>query len=555
MDPRCPVHGSAHVRRSRTPPPSPSRYWRAPHAVRRRVASGEDGARVVSVYMVPFGFQVSPLNGPPLYTQSSSASPATPSPPHLLHQPPQPCAIHQYYANACNGLPPPCQIPSPSLAPPFATGSGSQGTHFHNSPSGFHNAPPSYSPNPANNNNGGIGRMGGSGPVATATSATINAMNGTNPSSAHHGGPPHHHQHMGRQSRRQHPGPPGNPSLEEEALMNDLLLGVASAGHSASAAASLGVFSQFVPPQTTYAAPASHRGMPSNPGAPHLILNYNPNASGSMPQGSGGTNGPWSSHHPPPPPPPTSQHHSSSTGRQPPSQSLRGNPHVRRVQGHHHNPNSSAHHHHIRSQPPSWHSTHPPPSSATTASVAPPPYVTTHAAYHQHAAAVAAAAAGANSVSRPAPQFLLHFLAMLSHQNWTPFTGTTMIGRSEFPPGADSETENYEALLSLAERLGEVKPRGLVRSEIELLPSYRYGYPSENNGTPSTDLQTTCVICMCDFEPRQMLRVLPCSHEFHSKCVDKWLKSNRTCPICRGDAGEYFSVSGSSQATAASVSP
>ncbi len=44
------------------------------------------------------------------------------------------------------------------------------------------------------------------------------------------------------------------------------------------------------------------------------------------------------------------------------------------------------------------------------------------------------------------------------------------------------------------------------------------GNSSENDG------QTTCVVCMCDFELRQSLRVLPCSHEFHSKCVDKWLK-------------------------------
>ena len=29
--------------------------------------------------------------------------------------------------------------------------------------------------------------------------------------------------------------------------------------------------------------------------------------------------------------------------------------------------------------------------------------------------------------------------------------------------------------------------------------------------------QTSCVICMCDFEVRQVLRVLPCSHEFHAK--------------------------------------
>lgn len=33
-----------------------------------------------------------------------------------------------------------------------------------------------------------------------------------------------------------------------------------------------------------------------------------------------------------------------------------------------------------------------------------------------------------------------------------------------------------------------------------------------------------CVVCFSDFEARQLLRVLPCNHEFHTKCVDKWLK-------------------------------
>lgn len=36
-----------------------------------------------------------------------------------------------------------------------------------------------------------------------------------------------------------------------------------------------------------------------------------------------------------------------------------------------------------------------------------------------------------------------------------------------------SDTENYEALLHLAERLGEAKPRGLTKVEIEQLPSYK----------------------------------------------------------------------------------
>lgn len=101
------------------------------------------------------------------------------------------------------------------------------------------------------------------------------------------------------------------------------------------------------------------------------------------------------------------------------------------------------------------------------------------------------------------------------------------------------EVENYEALLNLAERLGEAKPKGLAKYEIEQLTSYRFN--SEIKHSPMD--QTSCVVCMCDFENRQMLRVLPCSHEFHAKCVDKWLKTNRTCPICRADASVGISQS------------
>lgn len=88
----------------------------------------------------------------------------------------------------------------------------------------------------------------------------------------------------------------------------------------------------------------------------------------------------------------------------------------------------------------------------------------------------------------------------------------------EVNPNENTETENYEALLSLAERLGEAKPRGLTRTEIDQLPNYKFE-PDTHTGD-----QTSCVVCMCDFEIRQSLRVLPCSHEFHARCVDKWLK-------------------------------
>lgn len=36
-----------------------------------------------------------------------------------------------------------------------------------------------------------------------------------------------------------------------------------------------------------------------------------------------------------------------------------------------------------------------------------------------------------------------------------------------------TEMENYEALINLAERLGEAKPKGLQKAEIEHLISYK----------------------------------------------------------------------------------
>lgn len=60
-------------------------------------------------------------------------------------------------------------------------------------------------------------------------------------------------------------------------------------------------------------------------------------------------------------------------------------------------------------------------------------------------------------------------------------------------------------------------------SEICTLPSWRWRVAD----TCKSDSQTSCVVCMCDFEPRQLVRALTCRHVFHSKCVDKWLKVSK----------------------------
>ncbi|CAH8838971.1 unnamed protein product [Trichobilharzia szidati] len=57
----------------------------------------------------------------------------------------------------------------------------------------------------------------------------------------------------------------------------------------------------------------------------------------------------------------------------------------------------------------------------------------------------------------------------------------------------------------------------------------------ENDDSPS-DEYDRCMICLDDYEESQQIRQMRCSHEFHADCVDKWLKTKRTCPLCRADA-------------------
>ncbi|KAJ1966611.1 hypothetical protein IWQ62_002358, partial [Dispira parvispora] len=66
------------------------------------------------------------------------------------------------------------------------------------------------------------------------------------------------------------------------------------------------------------------------------------------------------------------------------------------------------------------------------------------------------------------------------------------------------------------------------------IPSLRQ-LTSSLSHTGSSDSKTsfTCSICMDRFEPGDCARRLPCSHLFHSECVDPWLlqRSSR-CPLC-----------------------
>ncbi|XP_022751703.1 E3 ubiquitin-protein ligase At4g11680-like [Durio zibethinus] len=42
-----------------------------------------------------------------------------------------------------------------------------------------------------------------------------------------------------------------------------------------------------------------------------------------------------------------------------------------------------------------------------------------------------------------------------------------------------------------------------------------------------------CCICLASYADNDVLKELPCSHFFHTTCIDKWLKMNALCPLCK----------------------
>ncbi|KAL9259913.1 E3 ubiquitin-protein ligase-like protein [Drosera capensis] len=47
-----------------------------------------------------------------------------------------------------------------------------------------------------------------------------------------------------------------------------------------------------------------------------------------------------------------------------------------------------------------------------------------------------------------------------------------------------------------------------------------------------------CCICLATYMDEDELRELPCCHFFHAECVDRWLRMNASCPLCKSVISE-----------------
>lgn len=75
--------------------------------------------------------------------------------------------------------------------------------------------------------------------------------------------------------------------------------------------------------------------------------------------------------------------------------------------------------------------------------------------------------------------------------------------------------------------------RGLDASVIDSFPTFLY---SAVKGLKIGKDTLECAVCLNEFEDDQTLRLIPnCNHVFHPDCIDAWLSSHSTCPVCRAN--------------------
>ncbi|XP_024028089.1 E3 ubiquitin-protein ligase SDIR1 isoform X2 [Morus notabilis] len=59
----------------------------------------------------------------------------------------------------------------------------------------------------------------------------------------------------------------------------------------------------------------------------------------------------------------------------------------------------------------------------------------------------------------------------------------------------------------------------------------------EDGKLKASEDELTCSICLEQVSRGEFIRSLPCLHQFHTNCIDPWLRQQGTCPVCKFRVG------------------
>jgi hypothetical protein len=104
---------------------------------------------------------------------------------------------------------------------------------------------------------------------------------------------------------------------------------------------------------------------------------------------------------------------------------------------------------------------------------------------------------------------------------------------------AREDADSVTAFQGQLQQLFHMHDAGVDQASIDALPVFLYGSVvvgggGGGQGKAKAKDPFDCAVCLCEFSPDDRLRLLPqCSHAFHLECIDTWLLSHSTCPLCR----------------------
>ncbi|GMH19043.1 hypothetical protein Nepgr_020884 [Nepenthes gracilis] len=65
--------------------------------------------------------------------------------------------------------------------------------------------------------------------------------------------------------------------------------------------------------------------------------------------------------------------------------------------------------------------------------------------------------------------------------------------------------------------------------------------------TKGVDDELTCSVCLEQVNLGELVRSLPCLHQFHANCIDPWLRQQGTCPVCKFRVGTGLHENGQAE--------
>ena len=70
----------------------------------------------------------------------------------------------------------------------------------------------------------------------------------------------------------------------------------------------------------------------------------------------------------------------------------------------------------------------------------------------------------------------------------------------------------------------------LKKEILEKIPIKLY---SEIEDINKKEKNLQCAICLTDFEDKDKVRLLSCTHVYHDDCIGQWFEANSSCPVCK----------------------